>query len=327
MVTRKMALGVALAAAVGFSGPAGAQQYPAPDYPNKPITLVVAFSPGGSTDNLARVMVDRLSEELGQPVIVENRPGASGYVAWRSIADAEPDGYTVLLAENALAINTAMRPDEPLDPREDFEPIGRVGLAPMALVVNKDVPVETVEELVQYSKENEVNFASSGIGAVSHMTFEALADEVGIVAVHVPYRGGGESNAALAGGHVEAIMTSLGNAARVSGESRAKVLAVTAPERVEAFPEVPTLDELGIDIDRELRFWWGLFVPAGTPEPIKQELSDALEAVLQDPELLERMANIEVDAAFAPDEEMAEILDAEITNWRTFVEEKGIRPE
>ncbi len=143
----------------------------------------------------------------------------------------------------------------------------------------------------------------------------------------MPYRGGGESNAALAGGHVQAIMTNVGNAVRMVNEGNARGLAVSAPERLEAIPDVPTLAELGINSEVELRFWWGLFAPVGLPDDVKQTLQDALEAVLNDPEAVARMANIEAVADFAPGGEMSEILQTEITNWSAFVEEKGITVE
>jgi tripartite-type tricarboxylate transporter receptor subunit TctC len=298
------------------------------DYPKQPITLVVAFSPGGSSDNLARAIYSSLSDVLGQPVVVENRPGAGGFVAWRSIEGAKPDGYTVLLAENALAINPALRPAEPFDPRKAFEAIGRVGLSGMGVVVNpKEVPVTSLAELIKYSQENEINFSSSGVGSVSHMTFEAMADVTGIRAEHVPYRGGGESTAALVGGHVQAMHTGLGHIVRMTRENDMRPLAVSTAERYKALPDVPTLSELGYKTDVELRFWWGMFVPTGTPAPVKQKLQDALEKILQDPKVAQRMAGIEVEPAFAPGEDMAKLLDSEMTNWRAFAEKKGVKLE
>lgn len=318
---------IAAGAAFALSLSAAQAQSDGSDYPNQPVTLVVGFSPGGATDTLARVIVEDLSEALGQPVVIENRPGAGGYVGYRSVAASEPDGYTVLLAENAIALGKALRPDEQLDPVTELEAIGRVATAPLALLVNSSLSPTTLDELVEFSKNNDVNFSSSGVGAVSHMTFEALAGYVGIEAQHVPYRGGGESNAALAGGHVQAIMTNLGNAVRMIEEGSARGLAVSSPERVDSIPDVPTLTELGVDSEVELRFWWGLFTPVGIPDPVKEKLQGALQQVLNDPDAVERMAKIQAVADFAPGEEMSEVLQTEITNWRAFVEEKGITVE
>ena len=298
------------------------------DYPNKPITLVVAFSPGGSTDNLARAMVENLSNQLGQPVVVENRAGAGGYVAWRSMQEAEPDGYTVLLAENAMAIGKALRPDEPLDPREAFEPIARIGTAPIALIINSDLEPNTFEEFLEKAKsEDGITFSSSGVGSVSHLTFEALAAETEMNAQHVPYSGGGEANAAVAGGHVDAMMQSIGSSRQLQEAGNVKVLAVSAQERVEAFPDAPTFSELGITPRAELRFWWGMFVPAGTPDPVKAKLQGAIQAMLDDPAAQQRLSAIEVAPEFAEAQEMGSVLDSEITNWSAYIEARGISPQ
>ena len=325
---RKLWKSLAVTCAV-LAAPALAYAQAETDYPTKPITLVVAFSPGGSTDNLARVIVDKMSEELGQPVIVENRPGAGGYVAWRSVQDAAPDGYTVLLAENAVAIGKALRPDEPLDPREAFEAVARIGTAPMALIVNAGLGIDTFEEFLEHAKNDPegVTFSSSGVGSVSHLTYEAIAAELGIDATHIPYRGGGEANAAVVGGHVDSMMQSIGSATQLASEGGVTLLATSAPEQLDEAPDVPTFAELGVAPEAEIRFWWGLFVPAGTPDPVKQKLEDAVESMLQDPELQERLGGIDVVPEFAPAEEMAKVLDSEITNWSAYIEERGIKPE
>lgn len=301
----------------------------AQDYPDRPITLVVAFSPGGSSDTLARVLTggDELASILGQPVVVENRPGASGYIAWRSVAEAEPDGYTVLLAENAVAINRALRPDEPLDPREAFEAVAKIGTAPLAVNVNAKLPIGSMEELIEYSKANDINFGSSGVGSVSHLSFEAVAAATGVKAQHIPFKGGGELRAALLGGHTQTSMSSIGGSAQMAADGGTKVVAVASPERVSAFPDAPTLTELGYKSDVEIGFWWGLFVPAGTPEPIKEKLENAFSELLQNPEVVQRMEGAEVTSAFAPADEMASLLDREVTNWTQFVKDRGITVE
>jgi tripartite-type tricarboxylate transporter receptor subunit TctC len=322
----KLIAAFATALAVTWAVPNGAHS--AEEYPDRPITLVVAFSPGGATDILARAIQEDLRQALGQPIVVENRPGASGYIAWRSIQEADPDGYTILLAENALAINTAMRPDEPLDPREDFAAVARLATAPLATIVHSDLPIDTLDELIAYAQDdNDVSFSSSGVGSVSHMTFEALAVTIGLDAVHVPYRGGGEAAAAIAGGHVQAMNHSIGTAASLVEEGSVRALAVTDEQRAPQLPDVQTLQELGVETDVELRFWWGLFVPAGTPEPIIEKLESVASDLMAKPEMQERLPDIGYTPAFAPAEEMARVLGSEITHWRAFVEERGIEPE
>ncbi|MGQ7794571.1 Bug family tripartite tricarboxylate transporter substrate binding protein [Faunimonas sp. B44] len=274
------------------------------------------------------MIANDLGEALGdQPVVVENRPGANGYVAWRSIAQAAPDGYTLLLAENAVAINRALRPDEPLDPAQAFHAIGRIGVAPIALVVNKDIPVKSLQELAAYSKENDISYSSSGVGSVTHMTTEALLDAADIRAVHVPYRGGGEATSAVIGGHVQMMHSALGNFVDLAKEGTVKILSVSTDQRLPALPDVPTLSELGVDTGMDLRFWWGMFAPAGTPEPVKQKLEAAVQKILQDPQVIARLDQIQVTAAPAPGSEFSGVLDAEITNWSEFVKEKGISAE
>ncbi len=323
----KITLGFAIA--IGAFNAAFAQD-DAANYPEQPVTLVVGFSPGGSTDNLARVIVDDLSRILGQPVVVENRPGAGGYVGYRSVAASEPDGYTILLAENAIALGKALRPDEPLDPVNDLEPIGRLALAPMALIVHSGVGATTLDEVVELSRtvDGGINFSSSGVGSVSHMTFEALASALDMEAVHVPFSGGGEANAAVGGGHVHAMMQSVGSSARMASEGSVKPIVVTSPERVEPLGDVPTLAESGLsETDVELRFWWGVFVPAGTPEPIKAKLAGALQELSESEQGSERMINIQVEPAFTPAEEMSQLLQREIENWSVLVEERGLQPQ
>lgn len=299
------------------------------DYPSQPINVLLGFSAGGALDTMVRLLVDDLSAELGQPVVVENKPGAGGYIAWREVAASEPDGYTVTISGNVIGMAKALRPDEPLDPREAFVPVGRIATAPMALMIHGGLEPDTLEEFIAFAKEKSdgITIASSGVGSVSHMSTEALMIALGLDTVHIPYRGGGESNAAIVGGHVDSMVTNFGAAARAAEEGGVKVLVVTAPERIDRLPDVPTLAELGIDPKIHLGFWWGFFVPADTPEPIRAKLESSLQAVLEKPDVIKRLADVQVEAAFAPGDEMSSILNDEIEKWRAFAEERGIRPE
>jgi tripartite-type tricarboxylate transporter receptor subunit TctC len=182
-------------------------------YPDRPIRLIVAFVPGGATDTLARQLNNDLQSVLGQPVVIENRPGAGGYLAWSHVASADPDGYTLLLAENALAISQALykKSKSPFDPITQYDAVSGVAVAPSALLVANNVPAKTVKELVDYSRTvpQKLNFASAGIGSVSHLNFEVFMERTGMQAVHVPYKGGGQAIGDVLAGHVPMTITSV----------------------------------------------------------------------------------------------------------------------
>ena len=201
-----LAIGVAVLALA--SQKAGAETYP-----SRPVHLVVAFVPGGATDTLARQISNDLKETLGQPVVVENRPGANGYLAWNHVAAAEPDGYTLLLAENALAISQALhkKATSSFDPLTQYDPIAGIATSPSALIVANNIPVRSVAELVAYSRTvpQKMNYASAGVGSVSHLNFEVFKDAVGMEAIHIPYKGGGQAIADVVAGHVPMTITSV----------------------------------------------------------------------------------------------------------------------
>ena len=314
-----------LVGALALSSVAGYAQ----NYPERPITIVVAFSPGGASDRLARVITggDELSKILGQPVVVENRPGGGGYLAWRSIQQAKPDGYTLLLGENAIAINTALRPDEPLDPRTALDPIAKIGVGYVSVGVNNALPAATFQDFVAYSQANDIDYGSSGLGSVSHMTFAAIADIAGAKAQHIPFTGGGELQASVLGGHTDAMVASIGSAVQMASTGNFRVLAVSSPERLEAFPDAPTLAELGHKSDVVLGFWWGLFAPPGLPQDIADKLESAIEELLTKPAMLESVARAEVQVDFAPSEEFAALLNSEIESWAKIAEALDISLE
>src|SRR5215813_11711444 len=269
-VLRVAAGGAALAALPGMAGAQG--------YPSRPVRLVVAFVPGGATDTLARQISNDLKEALGQAIVVENRPGANGYLAWNYVAAAEPDGHTLLLAENALGISQALyrKSGSSFDPLTQYDAVATVATSPSALIVANHVPANNVAELVAYSRTvpQKMNYASAGIGSVSHLNFEVFKDAVGMEAVHIPYKGGGAAIADIVAGHVPMTITSVqGTKALVEG-GKLKALAVTSLARSPAMPHVPTMEEAGVKrtADVELRFWFGIFGPKGIPEAVRTKL-------------------------------------------------------
>lgn len=314
-------------AALGLvlTGFAHAQQ--ASDYPKDAITMVVAFSPGGGTDTLARLVSDDLGKALGQSVVVENRPGAAGFVGWRSVASAKPDGYTLLFSENAIALNTALRRDRDFDPLTQLDAIVHLATAPLVLVVGKDVKANTLAELVELSKAtpDKITFSSSGVGSVSHLTFEAMASSAGIEAEHVPYKGGGEALTAVAGGHVAATMTTAHVAKKMIDAGEVKGIAVTSAERSPVLPDLPTLAEAGLKSDVELVFWYGIFGPKGLPDNVKATINEAAQKVMADPAVAERLATVAVHPAHGSGDELGAKLEAEIKNWTAFLDKAGIK--
>jgi tripartite-type tricarboxylate transporter receptor subunit TctC len=311
-----------------LSNIAGAQ-----DYPSRPVRLVVAFVPGGATDTLARQISNDLKEALGQAVVVENRPGANGYLAWNHVAAAEPDGHTLLLAENALGISQALyrKTSSSFDPLTQYDPVALIANSPSALIVANSIPAATVSELVAYARTvpGKMNYASAGIGSVSHLNFEVFKDAVGMEAVHIPYKGGGQAIADIVAGHVPTTITSVQGTKSLVEAGKIKALAVTSAVRSPAMPSVPTMREAGVKttVDVELRFWFGVFGPKGLPDAVKAQLEKALSAVMSNQGVRDRLAQLDITPDYAPGSALRTRLEAEIKNWTTFIEAKGIRPE
>jgi tripartite-type tricarboxylate transporter receptor subunit TctC len=312
--------------------PAGSRLAWAQTYPSRPVRLVVAFVAGGATDTLARQISNDLKEALGQAVVVENRPGANGYLAWNHVAAAEPDGHTLLLAENALGISQALykKAASSFDPLTQYDAVAAIATAPSALIVANNVPAATVAELVAHSRTvpGKMNYASAGVGSVSHLNFEVFKDAVGMEAVHIPYKGGGQAIADVLAGHVPMTITSVQATKSLVEAGRIKALAVTSSGRSPAMPAVPTMKEAGVKAaDVELRFWFGIFGPRGMPGPVKIRLEQAIAAVMSDPGVRERLAKLDITPDFAPGPVLRTRLENEIKNWSRFIDEKGIKPE
>jgi tripartite-type tricarboxylate transporter receptor subunit TctC len=307
---------------------AGAQ----PSYPDRPIHLVVAFVAGGATDTLARQLSNDLQIALGQPVVIENRPGAGGTVAWNHVASSSPDGYTLLLAENALAISQALykKSRSSFDPLTQYDAVTGVAVSPSALIVSNGIPAKTVAELLNYSRgaPRELNYASAGIGSVSHLNFEVFKDRTGINAVHVPYKGGGQAIGDVLAGHVPMTISSVQATKGLVESGKVRALAVTGHLRSPAMPNVPTMQEAGVPpADVELRFWFGIFGPKGMPEAVKARLFQAVSTVLADAAMRERLAKLDItpDVIAAP--ALRAKLESEIKNWTRFIDAKGIKAE
>ena len=303
-----------------------------PSYPNRPIHLVVAFVPGGATDTLARQLSNDLQNALGQPVVIENRPGAGGGLAWNYVASSNPDGYTLLLAENALAISQALykKSKSSFDPLTQYDAVTGIAVAPSALIVSNGIPAKTVAELVSYSRNvpQKLNYASAGIGSVSHLNFEVFKDRTGMDAVHVPYKGGGQAIGDVIAGHVPMTISSVQATKGLAESGKVRALAVTGHARSPAMPNVPTMQEAGVpSADVELRFWFAIFGPKGLPETVKTKLSQAVSTVLADTAVRERLANLDITPDVIAASALRAKLESEIKNWTRFIDVKGIKAE
>ena len=319
----------ALLACAVFGATAVSTVHAADDYPSRPIRLAVGFAPGGATDVVARMILPALSKELGQTVYVDNIAGASGFLAWRNIAAAAPDGYSLLMAENAIAMRPGFKDMTPtFDPMTQLEPIAAVAHSPLALVVAEKVPAKTVAELIAFANKSEkkLDYASAGIGSVAQMVWEAVKDGAKIDAVDVPYRGGGPAMAGIISNQVDIIMASTQVAQPQVESGRLKALAVTSKMRSPVLPNVPTLDEAGVKhANVDLRFWFAVFAPRGVPEPIRMKIEKAVQRTLADPSVREKLAGLDVTADFGNGAVLEKQLANEIKNWKTFIEAKGLK--
>jgi tripartite-type tricarboxylate transporter receptor subunit TctC len=302
-------------------------------YPDRPIRFVVAFPPGGATDTFFRQISNELQTALGQTVVIENKGGAGGYIGWQYVASAPPDGYTVLVAENALGINQALFKKHPsgFDPLRDYDAVAAMGSTPLVWTVANNVPANNFKEFVAWSKTvpGKFNYGHAGPGSVSHLTPEVVLDGAGMQAVPVPFKGGGPAAAAVAGGFVAVVMSALPVAKAQYEGKLVKAMAVTSEKRSPAMPDVPTLKgDLGVKTaDVALEFWWGLFVPKGTPEPIRARLEKAAQDTMANPAVRERLAKVDTDPSFAPGPALRVKLENEIRNWSKFIDAKGIKVE
>src|ERR1041385_187794 len=302
------------------------------NYPDRPVKFVIAFPPGGATDTFFRQISNELQTELGQSIVIENKGGAGGYIAWQAVAVSPPDGYTVLVAENALGINQALFKKHPsgFNPLRDYDAVGAMASTPLVWTVANNVPANNFKEFVAWSKTvpGHFNFGHAGPGSVSHLVPMVILDGAGIDAVPVPFKGGGPAAQAVAGGFVSVVTSALPVAkAQVEGKL-VKALFATSTKRSPAMPDVPALNELGYKFaDVDLQFWWGLFVPKGTPEPIRAKLEKALQTAMANPVVRERLLKVDTDPSFAPGPALKAKLENEIKNWSKFIDAKGIKVE
>jgi len=314
----------ALAAALVVSHPADAQQ----PYPSKPMRLVVPSAPGGGTDITARVMAPRLSEFLGQQVVVENRAGAGTMIGGEVVARAAPDGYTLLMGISTLAINPAMYKKVPYDALKDFAPITQTVSLPNILVVHPSLPAKTVKELVAFAKARpgQIQFASAGVGTNPHLAAELFLSMTGTRMLHVPYKGSGAGVIDVIAGHVPVMTPSILTGLPHAKAGRLRALGVTSSKRAGGAPEIPTIAEAGVP-GYEAVQWFGILAPAGTPRPVIDRVHRESVRVLQSADVKDRLQADGADPVASTPEEFAGFLRSETAKWAKVVKAVGIQPE
>jgi tripartite-type tricarboxylate transporter receptor subunit TctC len=314
----------ALLLAVLISGAAFCQ-----GFPEKPVRFVVGFTPGGPSDILARALGQKLAERFGQPVVIENRPGAGGNLAAEAVAKSTPDGYTWLLGNNSiLATNQSLYRSLPYDPVKDFAPVALVAIQPNILVVNPGVQVVSVKELIAYSKANpgKLNYASSGAGAAAHLAGELFKAMAGVDIVHVPYKGAQPALTDVIAGQVQMMFATSASVIPYVKAGRLRALAVTTAQRSASIPELPTVAEAGVP-GFEATTWHGVVVPAATPAGLIEVLNKKINSALEEKDLKERLNSLGAEVATGTPKEFTDYIAREIPKWAKVVKDSGARPE
>jgi tripartite-type tricarboxylate transporter receptor subunit TctC len=301
----------------------------AANYPDRPVSVVVGFPPGGASDILARILTDKLSRILGQPVIVDNRPGAGGNVAGEFVAHAAPDGYTLLIGNNAiLATNASLYSNIGFDAVKDFAPISLIGTQANVLVVNPNVPAHSLAELIALAKAEpgKLNFASSGYGLAAHLAGELFKAQAHIDIVHVPYKGSAPALEDVIAGQDQMMFATTSGVMGFLKNGQVRALAVTTLKRTAILPDVPTMDEAGLP-GFEATTWHGLVAPAGTPPAIIDTLHGALVAALADSDVQQKLAALGVDIGQDSPAEFSAYIKAEIPKWAAIIKTSGAKVE
>jgi tripartite-type tricarboxylate transporter receptor subunit TctC len=296
-------------------------------YPDKPIKIIIGFPAGGPLDAHIRLLVDRLQSALGQTVIIDYKAGAGGAVGAQFVAQSLPDGYTLLLANTGtMVINPAIYTKAPYDTLRDFQAIARTAQQPLALIVNKDVPVNSLKEFIAYAKANpgKLNYGSAGNGGISHLVPEMLKSETGIFMVHIPFKGSAPAFTDLIAGHVQFMAESVPQAANYAKQGKVKALAVTSAKRNSALPNTPTVIETGV-ANLEVVGFYGILAPKGTPNDVTNKLSQAFKETLESSDIQKKMIEQGADPAYLNADHFTKFLATEMPRWAKVVNQAGAK--
>jgi tripartite-type tricarboxylate transporter receptor subunit TctC len=321
--TRALRLVAAASMVLGALGVASAQ-----DYPTKPIHMIVPFTPGGGTDTFCRLVSDKLSQVLGQQIVVENRPGAGGTIGTAVVAQADPDGYTLAWVSGSHTINPALYKDLSFDPIADFEPITMPASGPGVLVVDPNLGVGSVKELVELlkSKPGQINYASAGTGTPPHLSAELFKLKTGTDMVHIPYKGNNPAFVDMLAGRVSVFFPTIPSSLQYINGGQLKALAVTTAKRSSALPDVPTMQEAGVE-DYATSSWYGILAPAGTPQEIVDKVQQATAQVLADPEMKKKVTDLGLEVEASTPADFAAFLKEDLARWQEVVAKANITVE
>ncbi|MBT8582128.1 tripartite tricarboxylate transporter substrate binding protein [Polynucleobacter paneuropaeus] len=295
-------------------------------YPDKPIKMMIGYAPGSSTDIVGRIIANDLSIALKQPIIVENRGGAAGSLAAEAVAKSNPDGYTILFAQNGLAINVAANPKLPFNGQKDLLPVVGVAATPHILIVNNNSPAKSVADLIAMLKADpgKFSFGSSGIGNSDHMAGELFLATTGLQAIHVPYKGGAPAATDLMGGQIDFYFAGMPVGLPLYKGDKVRGLAVTSKGRFSGAPELVTIQEAGVK-GYEMALWQGIFVPAGTSPAIVKQLNTATLKILETPEMKERFQKAGVQIAPMNTQQFSDLYFSDIARWKVVIEKAKIK--
>ncbi len=297
-------------------------------YPNRAIRMLVPVSPGGGTDTNARIVSQRLSEQLGVPVVVDNRPGAGHMLGTEIVARAAPDGYTLITAAPELSINPSLQPKVPYDALRDFAPVSQTVSSQYVLSTHPSVPVKSVKEFIALAKARpgQLNYGSSGVGSANHLGGVLFQGMTETKLVHIPFKGAGPATIALMGGEIDFMFSSTTAAVAPVKLGRLRAIAVTGPKRFSEMPDIPTVSEAGVP-GFVITGWFGVLAPAGTPREIINKLHAEIVKIVQHPAVKERFASLGTAPVGSSPEEFAAFLRAEIEKWSRVVKASGARPD
>jgi len=295
-------------------------------YPQKPITMIVPFAPGGGTDSIARDLAKSLSEALGQSMIVDNRGGGGGAIGAQMVAKAEPDGYTILFITSTFVTHAASETTPSYDIEKDFAPIAMLGRGPLMVVANKELGFKTIADAIAYAKKSPdgINYCSAGLGSINHLSGELFKQKTNISMTHIPYKGSGPASLDLLAGRVQVFFATMPTMLQYVETNRVTLLAMTSEKRSPLFPNIPTVSESGIP-GFEISTWWGIVAPAGTPPAIVQKLNQEIQKAASKDPLKGRLLKEGAQLYQTTPSQMQKLLSNELQQWRSVVKSADMK--